>query len=379
MKILAVDDDKISLSLLKEALSACGFTDVTFCLSAAIALEHLMDADVPYECLLYDIQMPGMNGIDLCKETRAMKDYRRTPIVMVTAMSEKRYVDQAFDAGATDYITKPFDPLEVGVRVKLAGDLNEEHKCVQQSNGVIELLVKELDKVTTHKLDVPIELANAQRVLSYPAFENYLFEQGRGVFVLSCLFAVKVKGVEKIHANIPPLEFKQILVQTARVIVRQLGEFDIFLSYRGNGVFVGVAPREAVTTLKKIGREISFDMSALDADLPPEIPSETTLVFGDPVVPKMFTRLGTLKNLRLAIANAEQDRARPKPKRQPLIILTGRKTETDDMRALRREEEIRAGYEKLMKETLETNLVTRFPNLVEEDTSSAKKDSRRPA
>jgi CheY-like chemotaxis protein len=70
--------------------------------------------------------MPGMDGIELCGQIRALDSYKDAPIIMNTAVADRDYIDAAFAAGATDYLTKPVDEVEVKARL-----------------GVIEKLVTE--------------------------------------------------------------------------------------------------------------------------------------------------------------------------------------------------------------------------------------------
>jgi CheY-like chemotaxis protein len=79
-----------------------------------------------FDCFILDVQMPGMDGIELCRQIRAIEVYKDTPIIMNTAVADRDYIDAAFAAGATDYLTKPVDEVEVKARL-----------------GVIEQLVTE--------------------------------------------------------------------------------------------------------------------------------------------------------------------------------------------------------------------------------------------
>ncbi|MFK5998799.1 MAG: response regulator, partial [Rhodobacterales bacterium] len=67
MRILSVDDDPIILELLAAVLVSMGHTDVTTAGSATEALEIVKDDPEPFDCFLLDIQMPGIDGIQLCK------------------------------------------------------------------------------------------------------------------------------------------------------------------------------------------------------------------------------------------------------------------------------------------------------------------------
>ena len=123
MKILAVDDDPYILEILTMMAARAGFTDVSTSLSGEIALDMLNKGDVVFDCLLLDISMPDMDGIELCQLVRSMPAYRKTPVIMLTAMTEKDYIDRAFQAGATDYANKPFDIVELNARLRMAQEV----------------------------------------------------------------------------------------------------------------------------------------------------------------------------------------------------------------------------------------------------------------
>lgn len=124
MRILAVDDDQNVLDILQAILS----TDVSLVLelvsSPQAALQAVNGHIQKFDCILLDIMMPEMDGITLCQKIRASPRYRDTPIVMLTAKSDKMSIRSAFSAGATDFVSKPFDIHEVTVRIRLAKELN---------------------------------------------------------------------------------------------------------------------------------------------------------------------------------------------------------------------------------------------------------------
>lgn len=301
LKILAVDDDEIVLSLLSELLSRAGYGDVKTCTSPQRALEMVRTDPKKFDCFLLDIQMPEMDGIELCHAIRKTRGYDTTPILMLTAMSEKSYVDRAFAAGATDYLTKPFDPTEVAVRLGLARQLTEERKMLSQNAEIIDSFIEVLDETTRHDLADAIDLGKMDGVLSYPAFENYLYQSGRSVLFLASVFAVKVKAVKNWHHKLPPLEFKELLRQSAHEIVSRLNGQNVFLSYRGDGEFVGVIPRSGARALKSLGDSIRIDVSESEGKYGASLPGTLTLVVGSPVANRVPTRGGILANIWSAL------------------------------------------------------------------------------
>jgi CheY-like chemotaxis protein len=70
MRILAVDDDKAILELLTEALEVSDYCDVVTAHSGKAAVDALAQTETPFDCFLLDIQMPGMDGVELCQHIR---------------------------------------------------------------------------------------------------------------------------------------------------------------------------------------------------------------------------------------------------------------------------------------------------------------------
>ena len=109
--LLVVDDDTRIRDLLKQYLSSNGFR-VTVAANSADARSKLEGLD--FDLLIVDIMMPGESGIELTKALRADK---QVPILMLTALSEIESRVNGLEAGADDYLSKPFDPRELILRV----------------------------------------------------------------------------------------------------------------------------------------------------------------------------------------------------------------------------------------------------------------------
>jgi two-component system phosphate regulon response regulator OmpR len=109
--LLVIDDDTRIRNLLKQFLSENGFR-VTVAGNAGEARRKLHGLD--FDLLVLDVMMPGESGVDLTKALRADKD---VPILMLTALSETDSRVTGLEAGADDYLPKPFDPRELILRI----------------------------------------------------------------------------------------------------------------------------------------------------------------------------------------------------------------------------------------------------------------------
>jgi PleD family two-component response regulator len=113
-KVLIVDDIPANIHILAEALGE--EYDVRVATDGLKALELAADLDKP-DIILLDIMMPGMDGLEVCRRLRDNPECREIPVVFVTAMTERDVEIQGLELGAVDYISKPFVPTIVRLRV----------------------------------------------------------------------------------------------------------------------------------------------------------------------------------------------------------------------------------------------------------------------
>ena len=113
-RILLAEDDDLTASLIMHRLRREGFdvehhTEGTRALAAARAGRFAL--------VILDVKMPGMDGFELLRALRGLSKFRETPIVMLTSMGSENDVVRGFDLGATDYVLKPFSPVELIARI----------------------------------------------------------------------------------------------------------------------------------------------------------------------------------------------------------------------------------------------------------------------
>jgi len=243
MKILAVDDDPIILEILLQFAEVIGGHSITTALSGAEALELIeKSTGTPFDCFLFDIQMPLMDGIELTRTVRRIKRHADTPILMLTAMSDKRYVDDAFSAGATDYLTKPFEISELKARLTLVEGLVHSRKArtgkifATQSRATASQVGEVSGNVQLHE---PVPIYDVDNVIDYIAMENYVRQLSRSSMFGSTTFAFTIRNVEE-HHTMSPFEFTSLISDVAEIISDTLAGHQFLMSYAGGGTFVCV-------------------------------------------------------------------------------------------------------------------------------------------
>lgn len=118
MKVLVAEDDPISRRLLEATLTKWGHSVVVA--PNGIEALHLLESDDGPRLAILDWMMPGMDGLQVCRKLRADNADRYVYIILLTARHEKADLAQGIEAGADDYITKPFESVELKARL-LAG------------------------------------------------------------------------------------------------------------------------------------------------------------------------------------------------------------------------------------------------------------------
>lgn len=130
MKILVAEDSRYYQRILQDTLSNWGYT-VVLAKNGVQALERLKEKDGP-KLAIIDWMMPEMNGLELCKKVRETLDNSYIYLIFLTANSNKEDMIKGLEAGADDYITKPFNELELKFRLKNGERiLNLENRIMQ--------------------------------------------------------------------------------------------------------------------------------------------------------------------------------------------------------------------------------------------------------
>jgi len=115
-RILCVDDCALNLTLFETVLALCGYK-VVLTESGKEALEIINREKI--DLVLLDINMPGLSGFEVCKKIKDDERHKNIPVILVTGETSKEDHLKGFEAGAEDFIEKPFEPTDLLTRVNM--------------------------------------------------------------------------------------------------------------------------------------------------------------------------------------------------------------------------------------------------------------------
>jgi two-component system, sensor histidine kinase and response regulator len=147
--ILIVDDTPANLDVLTRFLADQGHK-VRPAINGEIALKAA--AKSPPDVILLDIQMPGMNGFEVCQRLKADETMREIPVIFISALDALEDKVRAFEVGGVDYITKPFQIMEVLARVESQLRIQWQRRRIE----ALSLFRDELVAIVSHDLKNPL-------------------------------------------------------------------------------------------------------------------------------------------------------------------------------------------------------------------------------
>ncbi len=166
-KILLIDDESTNFEVVEMLLTPTGY-DLHY-LSDAHHTQDWLLTHQP-DSILLDLMMPEINGIDLCRQLKQDPKTQHIPIIIVTALADKQHLGQCFAAGADDYITKPFNGIELRARLRSMVCIKQQHDRLQNHLTQVQKnleLRQDMVNMIVHDLRNPLaNIALASQILT---------------------------------------------------------------------------------------------------------------------------------------------------------------------------------------------------------------------
>lgn len=242
MRLLAVDDDSVILELLEVFLSSIGYDDVEYVTSGAEALKKIENTRTPFDCILLDIQMPGMTGIELIPQVRSIDDYLFTPIIMLTAMLDRNWIAEAFVAGAWDYVSKPFELYELETRLHAAElRLSETRRFYARPDQAPAQLEIPAKRQIALKRPREFEAVGQSGLILEDAFENCLLRIREEVGSDLRVLMIEVDGFNNRLCSLSEEKRAKYPAVMAKQLSRAFSLTQAIVTYRGDGQFMALS------------------------------------------------------------------------------------------------------------------------------------------
>lgn len=284
MRVLVADDNLISRRVLEAALRQWGY-DVVLADDGNEAWKILRSPNAPRLAIL-DWMMPGLSGPELCRRVRQAGGDRYTYILLVTSRAEKQDVIEGLEAGADDYITKPFDQMEL--KVRLAGG----RRIVELQDQLLEAQATLREQAT---LDALTKVWNRRSILEI--LEREVDRAGREHSPLSVAMA-DLDHFKQVNDTYGHLAGDAVLVEAVERMRSSMRSYDSLGRYGGEEfllLFPGCEPAAAERLAERMRAEIerrpldwhtgpirftiSFGVTTLRADQ--RLPAEALLRIAD--------------------------------------------------------------------------------------------------
>lgn len=279
--VLAVDDDPFTLELVKTIGTNAGNLDVVTASSGAEALALLANGKRTFDYLLCDISMPHMSGIALCQAVRRMDRYRNVPLVMLTARRDKNHIAASLRAGATDYITKPFDIEDLRQRLETA----------------LAAFTAQRDEATSVESRPQ---AQPHAMLDTATLSTYLTLLSAPDAAATQVLAVRINPLETLRTRHAPDRLATLLDKVAATVASSLTAGHSVMAWTTEGDLLVATSAADMVNATRLEQLISADLQAWDPVAASQDPSSPCVCVGEPV-PLQGTRS---RRAELAIGRA---------------------------------------------------------------------------
>ncbi|OYD98128.1 diguanylate cyclase response regulator [Nostoc sp. 'Peltigera membranacea cyanobiont' 210A] len=231
--ILIVDDAPDNLRLLIKILESQGYI-IRKSLNGRMALQAAYRH--PPDLILLDIFMPEMNGFEVCQQLKASKITEQIPIIFISILDQINDKVHAFELGGQDYITKPFQELEVLMRVRNQLLIKQQYQQLLEQNQRLEHEIQERLKAEAEvrQLSLTDELTGVYNRRGFFLLGNQQFKIAQRTQMFCCLLFVDLDGLKQINDSLGHKIGDRMLLDTAQLLKQTFRESDIIARIGGD-------------------------------------------------------------------------------------------------------------------------------------------------
>jgi PleD family two-component response regulator len=265
MRILVVDDSEDGRDVAEAMLLGAGYEEVITAGSAAEAFKLLaicgpeLQEASPVDLVLLDIVMPGIDGIEACARIRKDPRHADVPIIMVTMLGDMDSLSNAFVAGATDYITKPLNRVELLARVRSALKLKSElDRRLAREKELVEFMTAWGDGRATQWIDDATGLLVAEVAEAYlTAAASFPSDDD------STVIALTVDRLDAYRRSQGEAVVTSIMAQVARAVRATAASVGVLAAAYRSGMIVLIIPELRARAANALGEALRASVSRL--------------------------------------------------------------------------------------------------------------------
>jgi len=266
MRILIVDDSEDSCDITEAALASAGHSDILIAHSACEAYKLMgiggpSDLDCALvDVVLLDIVMPGADGIEACARIRSDTRYGDIPIIMVTSVDDIDSLANAFVAGASDYITKPVNRVELLARVRAALKLKTElERRKARERELLGVMSSWGERRASRWVDDITGLFVGEVAEAY-----FLAAPDLEAAETSAVVVVAIDRLEAYRAAKGDAAVHSILARVAHAVRGLTANIGVVAATYRNGLIMLVGPELAAEPARHLGEQLRKTVSILD-------------------------------------------------------------------------------------------------------------------
>ncbi|MCT7952170.1 diguanylate cyclase [Ancylothrix sp. C2] len=231
--ILIVDDIPDNLRLLAKILESQGYI-VRKSLNGRMALQAV-ERQAP-DIILLDINMPEMNGYEVCQLLKASAATAEIPVIFISALDQVDEKVRAFEVGAVDYITKPFQEKEVLMRVHTQLVIQHQHQELLEKNQRLEQEIQERLRAEeeVRQLSLTDELTKLYNRRGFFLLAEQQLKIARRTQTSACLLFADLDGLKNINDTLGHEMGDRLIVDAAQILKQTFRDADIVARLGGD-------------------------------------------------------------------------------------------------------------------------------------------------